>query len=147
MENSETLSEVMEGECFLGQDAKGLGLVDRTVTSDAYIAERVLAGDKVLRLRRYDKPKAFGGLNLPLSPLDLLLSGGASENLFGRLKTKIKASASAINVADAIKFVGAIAGAFTLLKEFQLEESQNTMKTTSGPQARYMHRDDRNKYI
>ena len=84
--DGENLSEVMEGECFLGQYAQELGLVDRTITSDAYIAERVQAGDKVLRLRRYDKPKAFGGLNLPLSPLDLLLSGGgASEDLFGKL--------------------------------------------------------------
>ena len=84
--DGENLSEVMEGECFLGQYAQELKLVDRTITSDAYIAERVQAGDKVLRLRRYDKPKAFGGLNLPLSPLDLLLSGGgASEDLFGKL--------------------------------------------------------------
>ena len=136
VENGKALSEVMEGECFLGNYAQELGLVDRTITSDAYIAERVLAGDKVLRLRRYDKPKAFGGLNLPLSPLDLLLSGGASEDLFGRLKSKVRASLSAFNAADAIKFVGITAGAFNLLKDFQLGEGQYT-KTTGSPQARY----------
>jgi len=136
VENGDNLSEVMEGECFLGQYAQELGLVDRTITSDAYIAERVQAGDKVLRLRRYDKPKAFGGLNLPLSPLDLLLSGGASEDLFGRLKSKVRASVSAANFADAAKFAGIVAGALALLKDYQLNGDQNA-RTAVGPQARY----------
>ena len=137
VENGEALSSVMEGESFLGNYAQELGLVDRTITSDAYIAERVLAGDKVLRLRRYDKPKTFGGLNLPLSPLDLLLSGGASEDLFGRLKSKVRASLSAVNVADTVKLAGIIAGAFTLLKDFQLGEGERQYTKTTGPQARY----------
>ena len=135
VENGEALSSVMEGECFLGNYAQELGLVDRTITSDAYIAERVLAGDKVLRLRRYDKPKAFGGLNLPLSPLDLLLSGGASEDLFGRLKSKVKGALSAVNIADAVKFAGIIAGSLTFLKDFQ--HGGGHYAKTTGPQARY----------
>ena len=135
--DGENLSEVMEGECFLGQYAQELGLVDRTITSDAYIAERVQAGDKVLRLRRYDKPKAFGGLNLPLSPLDLLLSGGgASEDLFGKLKSKVRASMSSVDLGDGAKFVGIIVGALALLKDFQLSGDQNT-RPTVGPQVRY----------
>ena len=135
VENGKALSEVMEGECFLAEYAQELGLVDRTITSDAYIGERVMAGDKVLRLRRYDKPKAFGGLNLPLSPLDLLLSSGASEDLFGRLKAKVRASMSAINGADVVKLAGIIAGSLTLLKDLQHDGGQYTK--TTGPQARY----------
>jgi serine protease SohB len=141
--DEENLSEVMEGECFLGQYAQELGLVDRTITSDAYIAERVQAGDKVLRLRRYDKPRAFGGLTLPLSPLDLLLSGGASEDLFGKLKSKVRASISSVDLGDGAKFVGIIVGALALFKDFQLSGDQNT-RPTVGPQVRY--REDKYSY-
>jgi len=141
--DGENLSEVMEGECFLGQFAQELGLVDHTITSDAYIAERVQAGDKVLRLRRYDKPKAFGGLNLPLSPLDLLLSGGPSEDLFGKLKSKVRASMSSVDLGDGAKFVGIIVGALALLKDFQVSGDQNT-RPTVGPQVRY--REDKYSY-
>ena len=141
--DGENLSEVMEGECFLGQYAQELGLVDHTITSDAYIAERVQAGDKVLRLRRYDKPKAFGGLNLPLSPLDLLLSGGPSEDLFGKLKSKVRASMSSVDLGDGAKFVGIIVGALALLKDFQVSGDQNT-RPTVRPQVRY--REDKYSY-
>ena len=65
------IEKVCTGAVFLGKEAKELGLVDRVMTSDEYVAERIAAGDRVLRLIPYKGPQ-FG---LKLSPLDLLLAG------------------------------------------------------------------------
>jgi len=73
------IEKVCTGSVFLGQEACDLGLVDRVLTSDQYIAEKIAAGDRVLRLIPYRGPQ-FG---LKISPLDLLLSGLDAE---GRAK-------------------------------------------------------------
>jgi serine protease SohB len=73
--NKEWMDKVCTGSVFLGRDAVDLGLVDRVMTSDEYVAERIAAGDRVLRLIPYKGPQ-FG---LKLSPLDLLLSGMDAE--------------------------------------------------------------------
>eukprot|EP00581_Thalassiosira_minuscula_P004980 CAMPEP_0183743474 /NCGR_PEP_ID=MMETSP0737-20130205/65237_1 /TAXON_ID=385413 /ORGANISM="Thalassiosira miniscula, Strain CCMP1093" /LENGTH=822 /DNA_ID=CAMNT_0025979093 /DNA_START=49 /DNA_END=2514 /DNA_ORIENTATION=- len=73
------IEKVCTGSVFLGQEACNLGLVDRVLTSDQYIAEKIAAGDRVLRLIPYRGPQ-FG---LKISPLDLLLSGLDAE---GRAK-------------------------------------------------------------
>ena len=126
-----SIGKVMEGEVYLGQQAKDLGLVDRTITSDEYISERVRAGDRVLRLQRYEKPKAFGGLGI--SPLDLLLSDAGP---LGRWKSKISSSVStSTNVMDVVKAVGIAAGVITLLtREFHARDIH-----TSRWQTRYTH--------
>jgi len=62
------VSDVTSGDIFLGTDALSLGLVDRLVTSDEYICEKVMQGDRVLRLQKYDKSRA----GMRFSPLDLL---------------------------------------------------------------------------
>jgi signal peptide peptidase SppA len=64
------VAEVTSGDIYLGTNALALGLVDRLVTSDEYIAEKVRQGDRVLRLQKYDKSRA----GMRFSPLDLLLS-------------------------------------------------------------------------
>jgi len=69
------IEKVCTGAVFLGQEAQDLGLVDRVLTSDEYVAERIAAGDRVLRLIPYKGPQ-FG---LKISPLDLLLSGMDAE--------------------------------------------------------------------
>ena len=65
------MEKVCTGAVFLGTEAQKMGLVDRVLTSDEYVAERIAAGYGVLRLIPYRGPQ-FG---LKLSPLDLLLSG------------------------------------------------------------------------
>ena len=75
------IEKVCTGAVFLGREARELGLVDRVITSDEYVAERIAAGDRVLRLIPYRGPQ-FG---LKLSPLDILLSGMDAE---GRAKIR-----------------------------------------------------------
>lgn len=55
------------GEVWSGADAVRRGLVDRLVTSDEYVAERMRSGDTVVRLRAYDRgrPGLFGVLSRP----------------------------------------------------------------------------------
>ena len=73
------IEKVCTGAVFLGKEARELGLVDRVLTSDEYVAEKISAGDRVLRLIPYNGPQ-FG---IKISPLDLLLSSMDAE---GRLK-------------------------------------------------------------
>lgn len=79
--SKEWIEKVCTGSVFLGKEAVELGLVDRVLTSDEYVAERIAAGDRVLRLIPYKGPQ-FG---FKLSPLDLLLSGMDAE---GRAKIR-----------------------------------------------------------
>ncbi|KAL7531874.1 hypothetical protein ACHAXR_005136 [Thalassiosira sp. AJA248-18] len=79
--SKEWIEKVCTGSVFLGKEARELGLVDRVVTSDEYVAERIAAGDRVIRLIPYKGPQ-FG---LNISPLDLLLSGMDAE---GRAKIR-----------------------------------------------------------
>ena len=86
-------TEISEGGVFLGKDAIQLGLVDRLITSDEYIGEKIRNGDRVLRLHKYDKRKH----GIMLSPADLLLRQGfvkrfSSERLF-RIMAKISSEA------------------------------------------------------
>lgn len=76
------IDKVCTGAVFLGKEAQELGLVDKVLTSDEYVAERIAAGDRVLRLMPYRGPQMFG---LSISPLDLLLSGMDAE---GRSKLR-----------------------------------------------------------
>mmetsp|Transcript_49938 Transcript_49938/g.150192 ORF Transcript_49938/g.150192 Transcript_49938/m.150192 type:complete len:567 (-) Transcript_49938:31-1731(-) len=46
------IEEVSTGDVYLGSDAIGVGLVDRLITSDEYIGEKVSEGVKVLKLMR-----------------------------------------------------------------------------------------------
>lgn len=78
------IEKVCTGAVFLGTEACDLGLVDRVITSDQYVSERIAAGDRVLRLLPYKGPQ-FGGLKI--SPLDLLLSSMDAE---GRLNIRDK---------------------------------------------------------
>lgn len=79
---------VTNGDIFLGKDAAKYGLIDRIMTSDEYIAEKIEAGDRVLRLHKYDRSR----VGLKLSPLDLLLlrgNGLLGKNLSFLLKNSI----------------------------------------------------------
>ena len=89
------MEKVCTGSVFLGGEAKELGLIDRVLTSDEYVAERIEAGDRVLRLLPYRGPQ-FG---FRLSPMDLLLGmdGGAEGRVrIGKVLNKVKGIVASI---------------------------------------------------
>lgn len=49
---AKSIDSVATGDVYLGCDALKMGLVDRLITSDEYIGEKVMAGAKVLKLIR-----------------------------------------------------------------------------------------------
>jgi signal peptide peptidase SppA len=57
----DVIDEVATGDIWLGYHALDRGLVDRLVTSDEYIGERMEQGAKVLKLIRYRKPSFMFG--------------------------------------------------------------------------------------
>ena len=52
----DTIDEIATGDVWLGYQALEKGLVDRLVTSDEYLGERMQQGTRVLKLIRYKKP-------------------------------------------------------------------------------------------
>lgn len=58
MENIDTIAT---GDIWLGADALNVGLIDKIITSDEYIGDKIQSGERVLKLIRYQKPRfAFG---------------------------------------------------------------------------------------
>lgn len=59
------MDQVASGDVFLGAQAIKFGLVDRLITSDEYISERILHGARVMKLINYHRPMGlwsfFGG--------------------------------------------------------------------------------------
>ncbi|KAL7431124.1 hypothetical protein ACHAXM_002533 [Skeletonema potamos] len=115
------LDKVATGAIFLGAEACELGLVDRVVTSDEYVAERVAAGDRVLRLVPYRGSQ----LGIRISPLDLL-SGLDAEGR-AELTLKIKQLGPLICQTFASLFrVGSAVGALNLFHHFASLHKQPT---------------------
>ena len=55
----DNLNKVATGEIWMGEEALELGLVDRLITSDEYLGERVKSGDLVLKLHKCERAR-FG---------------------------------------------------------------------------------------
>jgi len=56
------IDQISTGDIWLGYDALEVGLIDRVVTSDEYIGEKLQEGLRVLRLMKYKKQRfLFGG--------------------------------------------------------------------------------------
>jgi ClpP class serine protease len=72
-------TEIANGDVFLGKDALKMGLVDRVISSDEYINERIGDGDRVLRLHKFDKVRH----GMRFSPLDLFLKNDGLLKRFG----------------------------------------------------------------
>ncbi len=62
-----TIDKLATGDVWLGHDALEVGLVDRIVSSDEYIGERMQEGALVLKLIKYQKPRFFWGSGLSRS--------------------------------------------------------------------------------
>jgi signal peptide peptidase SppA len=54
---ADRIEELATGDIWLGYDAVDLGLVDRLVTSDEYLEERLVGGARVLKLTKLVKPR------------------------------------------------------------------------------------------
>ena len=62
-----SIDKLATGDVWLGHDALEVGLVDRIVSSDEYIGERMQEGALVLKLTKYQKPRFFWGSGLSRS--------------------------------------------------------------------------------
>jgi ClpP class serine protease len=62
---------LLDGSVFLGQEALDLQLLDAATTSYEYIAQRIMAGDRVLKLHKSDS-KQYYRMSRGISPLDIL---------------------------------------------------------------------------
>ena len=60
--SQQSLDRVANGDVFLGVQALKLGLVDRLITSDEYIAERIQHGARVLKLVIHRRPVGLSSL-------------------------------------------------------------------------------------
>jgi len=63
------IEEVANGNIFFGDNAMELSLIDRIVTSEEYLLERIQAGDRVMKLHRAHQ---FVGRRKLFHPLDFL---------------------------------------------------------------------------
>ena len=61
----ETIYDIATGDTWLGYDALENGLVDRIITSDEYIGEKIRNDVKVLRLLRFSKTRFVFGMPPP----------------------------------------------------------------------------------
>ena len=98
------IDQVANGDVFLGTQALQLGLVDRLITSDEYIAERIRQGARVLKLVVHSKPMGlFRLLGHPSRPGNSPLVVGNIGTL-GTLKKVARGIASMlITWAEPIK--------------------------------------------
>ena len=119
---TQSYDEVTSGDTFLGKEAKTLGLVDQVMTSDEYLYERVKAGDRVLKLHKYDRSRMM----MRLSPLDLLLL--RTDDIFGKkVSSAIKTT---LKIGSELLKVGATFGAIQVLdKSYILKTFRNRIGT------------------
>jgi len=75
---AENIEEVSNGDVFLGREAKDLNMVDDLITSEEYLLERILAGDRVLKL--YRLPRVLKR-RLRFNPVDFLKNNDGLRDL------------------------------------------------------------------
>jgi serine protease SohB len=115
--------DVTNGDIFLGKDAAKNGLVDQLMTSDEYIAQKIEAGDRVLKLHKYDRSR----MGLRLSPLDLLLlksNGLLGKSFAKQLQQAHKIALKFTNVAVTFGFMKVLDTAMRILSSSR-QFSQN----------------------
>jgi ClpP class serine protease len=88
----DVIDHIATGETWLGHDALHQGLVDRVITSDEYISERLLDGATVLKLsRRVASKYPF----LPSSPVSAVqASSSPLSSLFPKLQKLLDQSSA-----------------------------------------------------
>ena len=94
----DTIDVVATGDVWLGADALEAGLIDRLITSDEYIGQRILEGARMLKLIRYDK--RFQLPFVPYSASPFASMGAAmrdSRSFFSELRQVVSKTASVID--------------------------------------------------
>ena len=121
---SENFNSVTNGDTFLGQEGLMNGLVDRLMTSDEYVAERLGAGDRVLRLHKYDRSKS----GFRLSPLDLLLlrsSGLVGQTLSSKLRHIVKVGQQMMRLGTTMGIIKVLDASINVFKTSRQEPEKN----------------------
>ena len=95
--SQQSLDRVANGDVFLGVQALKLGLVDRLITSDEYIAERIQHGTRVLKLIIHRKPVGLSSLLMGSPHLSF-----AWKTWINRAKNIASAIASSWSEIDAV---------------------------------------------
>ena len=112
--SKEWIEKVCNGSVFLGNEAQKLGLIDRVVTSDEYIAERISAGDRVLRLMPYR-----GEFMLPIDLLQGLNAEGRAN-----IRRRIQGLGRGMfqSIAPLLRVVGAV-GILNVVSALQFNQA------------------------
>jgi len=86
------IDDVATGDVWLGCDALDVGLIDRVITSDEYIQQRLRNGVRVLKLINYDKRRFhFAGIH-PQRPLAKLFAD--TSNVLSKISNLLSSQVS-----------------------------------------------------
>jgi ClpP class serine protease len=105
----ENIDDVCNGDIYFGENAKRLSLVDRIVTSEEYLLERIQAGDRVMKLHRVHQYVV--GRRKLIHPLDFLrersvpLRAACARWLRSDLESTLSGIVAATGVMGAIQFL------------------------------------------
>lgn len=70
---ADNIDQVATGQVWLAYEALNVRLIDRIITSDEYIGERIIEGARVLRLIKYNKPRfVFSTPGPLLNPINVI---------------------------------------------------------------------------
>ena len=83
------LDHVATGDVFLGTHALKMGLVDRLITSDEYINERIRQNARVLKLINYHRVGLSGLFSPPSHRGGMMNSGGSMVSLVKKIVYKV----------------------------------------------------------
>jgi ClpP class serine protease len=105
----DSVNQVCTGDIYLGQEARELRLVDRVLTSEEYLLERIQAGDRVLKLHRSHQHQYAKHRRL-FSPLDFIWEKTRSvrtalSNLSSRDDNSIQAESIVAQLVTASSFI------------------------------------------
>lgn len=121
-----TIDSVATGDVWLASDAIKVGLVDRLISSDEYIGERIAEGARVLKLIKYDKRihlPAF--LSSSSSPLGHIQASMKNLREFTRDARRIVSKAASVVDDLETTDISQVAAA----RAFGVEATSNTVKT------------------
>jgi len=105
----ESIEDVANGDVYFGEEALEMSLIDRIVTSEEYLLERVQAGDRVMKLHRAHQ---YVGRRKLFHPLDFLREKGAplrttlTRWMASDLESILTRAVAATSVLGAIQFLG-----------------------------------------
>jgi serine protease SohB len=67
---AKSINKIASGDVWLGYDALDLGLIDRIITSDEYIGERIKDGARVVKIVKCERRRFLFGSPVHLGGVD-----------------------------------------------------------------------------